>query len=70
MPQFTTAANAFCTCFSTLVILCFAALHMVGVAGAPGFQLAAVFLPMTVLVILSSVLAGRVLAGLGMTCRR
>jgi MFS family permease len=66
IPQFTTAnIAAFCTYFSTFAIFFFTALYLVEVVGASGYRLAVVFLPMTVLMIVSSVLAGRwtVLAG-------
>ncbi len=60
IPQFTTAnIAAFCTYFATFAIFFFTALYLAEVAGASGFRLAAVFLPMTVLMISSSVLAGR-----------
>jgi len=67
MPQFTTPnIVAFCTYFSTFAIFFFTALYMVIVVGASGFKLALVFLPMTVLMIAASLLAGRwtVVAGL------
>ena len=67
VPQFTTAnIVAMCTYFSTFAIFFFTALYLVVVVGASGFQLALVFLPMTVLMIGASVLAGRwtVVAGL------
>jgi EmrB/QacA subfamily drug resistance transporter len=66
VPQFTTAnVVAFCTYFATFAIFFFTALYLVEVVGASGYRLAAVFLPMTVLMIGASVLAGRwtVLAG-------
>ncbi len=66
VPQFTTAnIVAFCTYFSTFAIFFFTALYLVEVVGASGYRLAVVFLPMTVLMIVSSLLAGRwtVLAG-------
>ena len=66
VPQFTTAnIAAFCTYFATFAIFFFTALYLVEVAGASGYRLAAVFAPMTILMIVSSVLAGRwtVLAG-------
>jgi EmrB/QacA subfamily drug resistance transporter len=66
VPQFSTAnIAAFCTYFATFAIFFFTALYLVEVVGASGFRLAVVFLPMTVLMICSSVLAGRwtVLAG-------
>ena len=66
VPQFTTAnIVAFCTYFSTFAIFFFTALYLVEVVSTSGYRLALVFLPMTVLMIVSSVLAGRwtVLAG-------
>jgi len=60
MPQFTTAnIAAFCTYFATFAIFFFTALYLVEVVALPGFRLALVFLPMTVLMIISSLLAGR-----------
>jgi EmrB/QacA subfamily drug resistance transporter len=60
IPQFTTPnIVAFCTYFSTFAIFFFTALYLEIVVSASGFQLALVFLPMTVLMIVASVLAGR-----------
>jgi EmrB/QacA subfamily drug resistance transporter len=60
VPQFTTAnIVAFCTYFATFAIFFFTALYLVEVVGASGYRLAVVFLPMTILMIGSSVLAGR-----------
>jgi len=60
MPQFTTSnIVAFCSYFSTFAIFFFTALYLAEVAGASGYRLAVVFLPMTVLMIASSLLAGR-----------
>ncbi|MBV9380979.1 MAG: MFS transporter, partial [Streptosporangiaceae bacterium] len=60
VPQFTTSnIVALCTYFSTFAIFFFTALYLVIVVGAAGFRLALVFLPMTVLMIVASVLAGR-----------
>jgi EmrB/QacA subfamily drug resistance transporter len=60
VPQFTTSnIVAFCTYFSTFAIFFFTALYLVIVVGASGFRLAGIFLPMTVLMIVASVLAGR-----------
>jgi EmrB/QacA subfamily drug resistance transporter len=60
VPQFTTPnIVAFCTYFSTFAIFFFTALYLVIVVSLSGFQLALVFLPMTVLMIVASVLAGR-----------
>ena len=60
VPQFTTAnITAFCTYFATFAIFFFTALYLVEVVNASGYRLALLFLPMTVLMILASVLAGR-----------
>src|ERR1700734_151597 len=60
VPAFTTGnIAAFCTYFATFAIFFFTALYLVEVAGASGYRLAAVFLPMTPLMIISSLLAGR-----------
>ena len=60
VPQFTTPnIVAFCTYFATFAIFFFTALYLVEVVNASGYRLALVFLPMTVLMIGSSVLAGR-----------
>jgi len=60
MPQFSTANfAAFCTYFATFAIFFFTALYLTEVPAASGYRLAAVFAPMTVLMIASSVLAGR-----------
>jgi MFS family permease len=60
IPQFTTPnIVAFCTYFSTFAIFFFTALYLAEVAGASGYRLALVFLPMTVLMIAASLLAGR-----------
>jgi EmrB/QacA subfamily drug resistance transporter len=60
IPQFTTAnIAAFCTYFATFAIFFFTALYLVEVVAISGYKLALVFLPMTVLMIVSSLLAGR-----------
>jgi EmrB/QacA subfamily drug resistance transporter len=60
IPEFTTAiVTAFCTYFATFAIFFFTALYLVEVVGASGYRLAVVFAPMTVLMIGSSLLAGR-----------
>ena len=60
VPQFTTAnITAFCTYFATFAIFFFTALYLVEVVNASGYRLAVIFLPMTVLMIVASVLAGR-----------
>jgi EmrB/QacA subfamily drug resistance transporter len=56
---------AFCTYFATFAIFFFTALYLVEVSGASGYKLALVFLPMTVLMILSSLFAGRWTAVVG-----
>jgi EmrB/QacA subfamily drug resistance transporter len=66
IPQFTTSnIVAFCTYFSTFAIFFFTALYLVEVVNASGFKLALVFLPMTVLMIGASVVAGRWTAVVG-----
>jgi predicted MFS family arabinose efflux permease len=58
--QFTVAnVVAFCTYFATFAIFFFTALYLNEVVAASGYRLAATFLPMTVLMIAASVLAGR-----------
>jgi EmrB/QacA subfamily drug resistance transporter len=60
VPQFTTAnITAFCTYFATFAIFFFTALYLVEVVNTSGYRLALIFLPMTVLMIVASVLAGR-----------
>ncbi len=50
---------AFCTYFATFAIFFFTALYLVEVVGASGYRLALVFLPMTALMIVAALLAGR-----------
>jgi EmrB/QacA subfamily drug resistance transporter len=60
VPAFVTGnVAAFCTYFATFAIFFFTALYLVEVVGASGFRLAIVFLPMTALMIVASLLAGR-----------
>jgi EmrB/QacA subfamily drug resistance transporter len=60
VPEFTTAlVTAFATYFATFSIFFFTALYLAEVVGASGYRLAVVFLPMTILMIAASVLAGR-----------
>jgi EmrB/QacA subfamily drug resistance transporter len=60
VPAFSTAnIAAFCTYFATFAIFFFTALYLEEVVGDSGFKIALVFLPMTVLMILSAVVAGR-----------
>jgi EmrB/QacA subfamily drug resistance transporter len=66
VPQFTTAnIAAFCTYFATFAIFFFTALYLVEVAALSGYKLALVFAPMTVLMIIASLLAGRWTAAAG-----
>jgi EmrB/QacA subfamily drug resistance transporter len=60
VPRFA-AANmvAFCAYFATFAVFFFTALYLEEVVGDTGYQIALVFLPMTVLMILASLLAGR-----------
>jgi EmrB/QacA subfamily drug resistance transporter len=56
---------AFCCYFATFAIFFFTALYLAEVAGYSGYRIAAVFLPMTVVMIAASVLAGRWTTGVG-----
>ncbi|HWG60455.1 MAG TPA: MFS transporter [Streptosporangiaceae bacterium] len=60
VPRFLVAnVVAFCAYFATFAVFFFTALYLMEVVGDNGYQIALVFLPMTVLMILASVLAGR-----------
>jgi EmrB/QacA subfamily drug resistance transporter len=60
VPQFATPIIvAFCAYFATFAIFFFTALFLEEVTGYNGGQIAMVFLPMTILMILASLLAGR-----------
>jgi EmrB/QacA subfamily drug resistance transporter len=60
LPTFTTPnIVAFCSYFATFAIFFFTALYLNEVAGYSGYQIALVFLPMTTLMIIASLLAGR-----------
>jgi EmrB/QacA subfamily drug resistance transporter len=60
MPNFSTPLIiALTTYFSTFAIFFFTALYLDEVVGASGYKLALVFLPMTALMIVASVVAGR-----------
>ena len=60
IPQFATPnIVAFCAYFATFAIFFFTALFLEEVSGYNGGQIADVFLPMTILMILASLLAGR-----------
>ena len=67
VAQFTTANMvAFCSYFATFAIFFFTALYLDEVVGYSGFRIALAFLPMTVLMITSSVLAGIWLGSAGL----
>jgi len=60
VPRFLTAnVVAFCAYFATFAVFFFTALYLAEVVGYSGYQIAAVFLPMTVLMTAASLLAGR-----------
>ena len=60
VPRFLTAnVVAFCAYFATFAVFFFTALYLVEVVGDSGYQIALVFLPMTALMVLASLLAGR-----------
>jgi EmrB/QacA subfamily drug resistance transporter len=60
VPQFLTAnVLAFSAYFATFAVFFFTALYLEEVVGDSGYQIAEVFLPMTILMVLASVLAGR-----------
>ena len=59
VPQFLTAnVLAFAAYFATFAVFFFTALYLEEVVGDSGYQIAEIFLPMTVLMVLASVLAG------------
>jgi EmrB/QacA subfamily drug resistance transporter len=67
VARFTTAnIVAFCTYFATFAIFFFTALYLYEVVGLSGYRIALVFLPMTVLMILASLVTGRWLNALGL----
>jgi EmrB/QacA subfamily drug resistance transporter len=60
VPAFLTAnVAAFCVYFATFAVFFFTALYLDEVVGDSGYQIALIFLPMTVLMIAASLLAGR-----------
>jgi len=66
VPRFLTAnVVAFCAYFATFAVFFFTALFLVEVSGDSGYQIALVFLPMTVLMVLASLLAGRWITAAG-----
>lgn len=63
VPRFLTAnLVAFCAYFATFAVFFFSALYLAEVVGYSGYKIAAVYLPMTALMILSSLAAGRWMA--------
>jgi EmrB/QacA subfamily drug resistance transporter len=66
VPEFVTAnVVAFCAYFATFAVFFFTALYLEEVVGDSGYQIAAIFLPMTVLMIAAALLAGRWSAAAG-----
>jgi len=60
VPRFTTPnVVAFCCYVATFAVFFFTALYLAEVAGYSGYRIAAVFLPMTAVMIAASLLAGR-----------
>jgi sugar phosphate permease len=60
VPGFLTAnVVAFCAYFATFAVFFFTALYLYEVANESGYQIALTYLPMTVLMILAALLAGR-----------
>ncbi len=60
VPRFLTAnVVAYCSYFATFAVFFFTALYLEQVVGDTGYQIALVFLPMTALMIIAALLAGR-----------
>src|SRR5213078_4409543 len=60
VPRFTTPnVVAYCTYFATFAIFFFTALYLGVIAGYSAYRIAGLFLPMTVTMIIASLLAGR-----------
>ncbi len=60
VPRFTTPnVVAYCTYFATFAIFFFTALYLGVIAGFSGYRIAGLFLPMTVMMIIAALLAGR-----------
>ena len=60
VPRFLTAnIVAFCAYFATFAVFFFTALYLYEVANETGYRIALTFLPMTILMIVASLLAGR-----------
>ena len=60
VPRFTTpSVVAYCTYFATFAIFFFTALYLSVIAGYSAYRIAGLFLPMTVMMIIAALLAGR-----------
>jgi MFS family permease len=67
VPGFLTAnVVAFCAYFATFAVFFFTALFLDEVAGFSGYRIAGIFLPMTVLMVVASVLAGKWITAVGL----
>lgn len=67
VARFSTAnVVAFCTYFATFAVFFFTALYLYEVVGLSGYRIALVFLPMTALMILASLVTGRWLNVIGL----
>jgi EmrB/QacA subfamily drug resistance transporter len=67
LARFSTAnVGAFCTYFATFAVFFFTALYLFEVVGLSGYRIALVFLPLTVLMVLASVVTGGWLAVIGL----
>ncbi|HEY2508782.1 MAG TPA: MFS transporter, partial [Streptosporangiaceae bacterium] len=68
VPGFLTAnVVAFCAYFATFAVFFFTALFLDEVSGYSGYKIALVFLPMAVLMVVASVLAGRWIGAVGLS---
>jgi multidrug resistance protein len=66
VPTFTTPnVVAYCTYFATFAIFFFTVLYLGVIAGYSGYRIAGVFLPMTALMIIAALLAGRWIGTIG-----
>jgi len=66
VPSFLTAnVVAFCAYLATFAVFFFSALYLVEVVGYSGYKIAGVYLPMTALMIVSALLAGRWVTAVG-----
>lgn len=67
VPGFVTAnVVAFCAYFATFAVFFFTALFLDEVSGYSGYKIALVFLPMAILMVVASVLAGRWIGAVGL----